>query len=136
MRELAARRQSGTRFLKKTAWALYEKKKFEMMIQEVTTFVGDLVVLFPDLQDDQRTLCKAEVRAIEDGQDLVILEELVSEDDKMLDEEVKGEMAGRGHIVTDWKVDGNSEMWAGDEGIAVEAKRGFGSRRRAFWESQ
>ena len=52
LRELAHKRQKGTSIRKKTAWALYEKKRFEGMIKDVTGFISRLVDLFPATQDD------------------------------------------------------------------------------------
>lgn len=52
MRELAYKRQKGTSIRKKTVWALYEKKRFEGMIEDVTSFISRLVDLFPATQDD------------------------------------------------------------------------------------
>lgn len=122
MRDLAARRQRETNILKKTVWALYEKKKFDNMIQDVTGFVNELVALFPAAQGSQQSLCQAEVREIGDSQDLLVLKDIVCEDDEMLDVAVEKEMAGRGHTFTHFKADGNTKMWAGDENIGVESK--------------
>ena len=47
MRELADKRQKGTSIRKKAAWALFEKKRFEGMIEDVTGFISQLVDLFP-----------------------------------------------------------------------------------------
>jgi hypothetical protein len=122
MRELAAKRQSGTTILRKTAWALYEKKKFDTMIEDVTGFVNELVELFPAVRDDQRILCETEVCAVEEDQDLALLKDIACEDDKLLEVAVDKEMAVRGHTVTHWKADGNAKMWAGDENFGVESK--------------
>lgn len=114
MRELAFKRQKGTSFRKKAAWALYEKKRFDRMIEDVTGFINELVDLFPAAQEDQKALCKAEVAEICETQDLALLNH-VCECDRMLAAEVEKEMKSRGHSVTDWKAGGNSKMWAGDE---------------------
>ena len=121
LRELAAQRQSGTSILKKACWALYEKKKFDTMIQDIIGFVGDLVASFPDVQGNQRALCRAEVLAIKDDQDLALLRDVVCEDDRLLEEEAEKKMAGRGHTFTDWTAS-NSKMRVGDENIGVEGK--------------
>lgn len=85
------------------------------MIDDVTGFVHELVDLFPATQEDQRALCKTEASAISETRDLALLNDIACEDDKMLAAEVKKEMDSRGHTVTDWKAEGNSKMWAGDE---------------------
>jgi Prion-inhibition and propagation len=123
MRELAIRRQSGAGLLKKTAWALYEKKKFDTMLDEVTAFVNELLDLFPAAKDDQVALCKAEVSAIKETEDLVMLEAVIGNDDQVLAGTVADEMQHRGHRVTDWEVKGNAKMWAGDDNaFGVESK--------------
>ncbi len=123
MRELAMKRQSGTNIRKKAAWALYEKKRFDTLIADVTEFVDQLVDLFPSIQDQQRSLCKTEVSAVRDTRDLALLKDIASIDDRYLEAEASKEMASRGHILTNWKADGKSKMWVGDENaFGVESK--------------
>lgn len=123
MRQLAIKRQHGTNVLKKMTWALYEKKKFDTMIADVTGFVSKLVELFPTTQDNQRALCRAEVSAIEDDRDLVLWKTIACENDNLLEAVVNNEMQNRGHTVTKWKADGKAKMWAGDENeFGVEIK--------------
>jgi hypothetical protein len=90
--------------------------------KDVTGFVNELVELFPAVRDDQRILCKTEVCAVEEDQDLALLKDIACEDDKLLEVAVDKEMAVRGHTVTHWKADGNSKMWAGDDNFGVESK--------------
>lgn len=113
--QLALERQKKTSLLKKPTWALYEKKKFDAMIDDITGFVGDLVDLFPVALDNQELLCKTEVSAVKESQDLILLKAVACKDDKLLEEAVNKEMENRGHTFTDWKVEGKSKMWAGDE---------------------
>ena len=115
MRELAHKRQKGTSIRRKTVWALYEKKRFEGMIDDVTTFINRLVDLFPATQDDQRALCTTEVSAINESRDLALLNNVAREDDQMFSAEITKELEKRGQNVTDWKADGNSKMWIGDK---------------------
>lgn len=123
MRERAIQLQKGTSIRKKAVWSLYEKKRFDTMIEEVTGFVSDLVELFPAAQADQRALCKTEVSEVSETQDLVILNAVACEDDKMLAVEVKKEMISRGHIFSDWEAVGSAKMWAGDDnGFGVKSK--------------
>jgi Prion-inhibition and propagation len=123
MRELVTKRQHETSLLKKTTWALYEKKRFDTMIDDVTGFVNELVELFPAAQDNQRALCKAEVSAIKETQDLALLKDTVRGDDELLEAAVKKELENRGHTVTNWKAGGNVKLWAGDDNaFGVESK--------------
>ena len=126
MRELANQRQHETGILKKTKWALYEKKRFDTMIEDITGFVDELVDLFPAAQNDQKRLCDTEVSAIKENQDLVLLKDAISNDDRMLEEAVNKAMESRGSTFTNWNADGNSKMWAGDDnGFGVESKSHF-----------
>ncbi|KAL8743441.1 MAG: hypothetical protein Q9190_004210 [Brigantiaea leucoxantha] len=115
MRELARQRQKQTSVRKIVVWAIYEKKSFDRMIDDVSGFVRELVDLFPAAQEPQRALCKAEVSAIVETRDLLLLNDITSQDDKILAAEVEKEMNSRGHTVSDWKAGGSSKMWAGDE---------------------
>lgn len=115
MRELADKRQKGTSIRKKAAWALFEKKRFEGMIEDVTGFISHLVDLFPATQDDQRALCTTEVSAINKSQDLALLNNVAREDDHIFSAEITKELEKRGHNITDWKADGSSKMWIGDK---------------------
>jgi Prion-inhibition and propagation len=129
MRELAIRRQRGTGVLKKATWALYEKRKFDTMLQEVTDFISELVDLFPAAKDDQTALCKIEVSAIKETEDLAMLKAVIGDDDQVLAGTVDDEMKHRGHRVTDWQANGNAKMWAGDDNaFGVESKSHYYSR--------
>lgn len=123
MRELAVSRQTRTGIRKKAAWALYEKKRFDRMIEDVTDLTTQLVDLFPAAQDSQKSLCKTEVSAITETQDLALLDDIASKDDAMLSAEIKLEIVNRGHHFTDWEAHGRSNFWAGDEnGFGVESR--------------
>ena len=115
MRELALKRQKGTSIRKKAAWALYEKKRFEGLIDYVNGFISDLVDLIPAAQERQRALCKTEVSSINKSQDLLLLNNVAREDDPMFSAEIINELDKRGHNVTDWKADGSSKLWIGDK---------------------
>ena len=115
MRELAQQRQKAIGVRKKAMWALYEKKKFDRLIEDITGFIGQVVNLFPAAQDDQRALCKLEVAAFPETQDLALLKDIAHEDDQILSDEIKREMEHRGHVYTDWEADQDSKVWAGDD---------------------
>ena len=115
MRELASQRQNRTSLRNKTTWALYEKKKFDHMIADVTVFISKLVELFPAAQEHQKALCEAEVSAISEIQDLALLNEIACDDNTMLAAEVKKEIDSHGHNVTDWEASDSAKVWVGDE---------------------
>jgi hypothetical protein len=64
MRDLARRRQKRTDFAKKTAWALYEHKHFEKLLNDVTIFVDGLLELFPVASAAQTQLRALEISEI------------------------------------------------------------------------
>ena len=103
MHELASQRQKRTSIRKKATWALYEKKKFDGIIGDITGFISELMELFPAAQEDQRALYKTEVSAISGFQDLALLNDVACKDDEMLVAEVKKEMETPGHNFTYWK---------------------------------
>ena len=129
MRELAHKRQKGTSIRKKTAWALYEKKRFEGMIDNVTGFISRLVDLFPTTQDDQRALYTTEISVINKSQDLALLDNVAREDDQIFSAEITKELEKRGHNVTDWKADGSSKMWIGDKNAFGVNSKGHSAAR-------
>lgn len=115
LRELARQRQNRTSLLNKTTWALYEKKRFDSMIADVTVFISKLVELFPATQEHQRALCQAEVSAISEIQDLALLNEIAGDDNTMLAAEVQREIYSHGHNVTDWELRDGATLSVGDE---------------------
>lgn len=129
MRKHSTKRQSGTNIVKKTTWALYEKKRLDTLISDVSGFVNQLVELFPSIQDNQKLLCNTEVSAVGDTRDLAMLKEVASSNDPYLEAPVTKEMESRGHVFTDWKADGKSKIRARDDNaFGVEIKSHHYSR--------
>lgn len=123
LRAITSRRQKSTGLVQKARWALYEKKKLDTMISDITEFVDRLVDLFPDVKESQTPLCKSELYTIGDAQDLVKLKAIAGTDDQVLQSCAEAELARRGHVVTDWKAEDQTEVWIGDEnGSGVESK--------------
>jgi hypothetical protein len=80
-KEIVRRRQKGTNFLQKSAWALYEKKKFERLIQDVTEFMDALENVFPDIKPVRDQLCAGEVAEFgKDKETMALLRETTGED--------------------------------------------------------
>lgn len=93
------------------------------MTEDVNGFIYNLVDLFPAVQDDQRARCRTEVSTINKSQDLSLLNNIACKDDQMLSAEITRELNNRGHNFTDWKANGSSKMWAGDENaFGVDSK--------------
>lgn len=82
MRDMALRRQNKTPLRQKVKWALYEKKHFKRLVEDITDLVNDLVQLFPAVQQEQRRLCDVEVCEIGGaGQSLPILKDIAASQD-------------------------------------------------------
>jgi hypothetical protein len=77
MRNLAVRRQKQSTILQKTRWALYRKRDFTGLIEDLTELVSTLVELVP--MEGQQQLCKAEVAEIDNDKSLVLLDNVLSE---------------------------------------------------------
>lgn len=87
VRTLANRRQKGTKWAKKAAWAPYERKQFIELITDITTLVNDLIELFPAAQASQTQICEvevAEISASADEQNMLMLKDTASEVDALM----------------------------------------------------
>jgi len=124
LRAIASRRQKSTGLVQKARWALYEKKKLDAMIGDITEFVDKLVDLFPDVKKSQTPLCEKELSTIGDAQDLAQLKVVAGADDKVLQSCAEAEFARRGHIITDWKAEDHADVWIGDENASGVENRG------------
>ena len=124
LRERAKQLQKQTSVLKKFRWAIYEKKSFDRLIEDVTGLVHQLVDLFPAAKEDQKALCRKEVLAIRDTGDLKLLNDIAGKDDEMLKAEVTEEIKNRGHTYNDWKAEGHTKTHAGDDNASGVASKG------------
>ena len=115
LRAIAFRRQQSTSIAQKTRWALYEKKRFDSLIGDITDFVDKLISLFPVARESQTSICQAELRTITDEEDLVTLRAIARTDDEILQTGIEEELTRRGHVVTDWRAGDNADVWIGDE---------------------
>ncbi|KAI9770335.1 MAG: hypothetical protein M1840_003494 [Geoglossum simile] len=119
---IALKRQKRISIGKRFAWAVYQKGKFDSMIEDITEFVDKLVVLFPAAHDNRLSLCKEEVSHIETEQDLKLLKD-IAPGDKLLTDVVNRELKSRGHTFTGFDLRGHAELQAGDRnGPGVESK--------------
>src|SRR2546421_4016159 len=102
LRAIASRRQKTTGLVRKARWALYEKKKFDTMISEITEFVDKLVDLFAGVKTSLVPLCEQELSTIADARDVAKLNVVAGTDDTVLQSCSEAELTRRGHRVTDW----------------------------------
>ena len=72
LRALAQTRQKRTGLVRKSVWALYDKKWFERMIDDITTSLDDLEKVFP-VEAICRRLAEMEVDEIGDEPSLFVL---------------------------------------------------------------
>jgi hypothetical protein len=87
-RNTALRRQKGTTFVQKAAWALYEKKKFDRLIEDVTGFMDTLERAFPGTRERQEALCIQETSEIGGTDGLKLLGDIAGKHDTLLTEAV------------------------------------------------
>lgn len=105
-RNAALRRQKGTTFLQKAAWALYEKKRFDRLIEDVTGFVDALEQEFPGTRERQEALCIQETSEIGDTDGLKLLGDIAGQDDTLLMEVVTKTLAARGTTYRNFEISG------------------------------
>jgi Prion-inhibition and propagation len=112
MRDLALQRQKKSTVLQKTAWALYRKKDFTNLVDQIAELPSALVEV-TSVQAQQQELCRAEVEEISNDRSLVVLNDVLAEsargedvnlDDLLHETVVKAMDERRGMIAMDiWK---------------------------------
>ncbi|RYP62311.1 hypothetical protein DL771_009796 [Monosporascus sp. 5C6A] len=81
---IVSQRQKRTGFFKKAAWALYNGKNFNKLVEQMTGFVDDLKKLFP-VEGARRILVKMEIEEInEDEPSLRALQSAAAGTDSVL----------------------------------------------------
>ena len=84
MRNLSISRQNKTPLRQKEKWALYQKKHFERLIEDVIELVNALVETFPAVRQAQRDLCTVEVSEIVTNETIPVLEGIATSQDQDL----------------------------------------------------
>ena len=88
MRAQSSERSNTTPLRRKVQWALYEKKQFNDLIQEIANLVNDLLQLFPAAHEEQRRLCRTEVSEINSRDARLALKDIAALQDKELENAV------------------------------------------------
>lgn len=88
MQELCRQRQRRLGLGKKTYWALYDRNKFQTLIQQATEFIETLEKLFP-AEAKRRSLASQEVEGVGDLSMLKALKETAAGVDEELSEAAK-----------------------------------------------
>jgi hypothetical protein len=62
---IITKRVHGVSWGRKAKWALYEKKLFDRLLEDITENLGTLKGLFPQLVEPQQELCRIEVEEVQ-----------------------------------------------------------------------
>jgi len=141
LRKIANKRQKRSSLGQKTRWALYERKHFQRLLEDVSGFINDLEKLFPaqrlEVEKYRIQLCQEEVEQIDadqdDGELLNIAGEIsanvIKDDgdgktvlDSVLQEAVKAQLSLKrtGNRYGKITGTGNAQILAGDDVAAGE----------------
>lgn len=94
----ARQRQGSTNIIKKTVWALYDRKRLGQLLEEVKELIRELEELLPATKAARGSLVELEVEEVRDEPSLLALRDAASSTDELLSqaaaEKVK-EIAGR-----------------------------------------
>lgn len=106
LRKATKRRQKESSFGRKIQWALYRKADFESLIETICHLVDNLVKLFPALQDQQKQLCKEELKEVE-PESIPTLVKVLGDNDKLLNLVISEEIKEKGHRFDNVTIDGS-----------------------------
>ncbi|KAJ5911288.1 uncharacterized protein N7473_000591 [Penicillium subrubescens] len=113
LRRATKRRQKEASLGRKIQWALYRKADFESLIETICHLVDYLVKLFPTLQDQQKQLCKEELKEVE-PESIPTLVKVLGENDKLLNLVIFEEIKKKGHRFENVTIDGSGFVRLGD----------------------
>jgi len=83
LKELAIKRQKGSRFLKLTSWAIYDRAEFRHLIDDITALINNIEKLFPAPQA-QITLARQEVAEFGNKESVELVENAAKGVDSLL----------------------------------------------------
>ncbi|RKK89117.1 Heterokaryon incompatibility protein s [Fusarium oxysporum] len=124
---IARQRQRRTALLKKAAWALYDGKNFDRLVEQITGFVDDLEKLFP-VETTRRKLVELEIEEVDDEPSLMALQDAAAGNDSVLSEAVTKKIegiAGR-NFTKDIKSEEMARVRVGNEWNETTMARGTG----------
>ena len=106
--------------IRSSCW--FVKKRFETLITSIHTSVQNLIELFPaPVIDQMRQLSSVETSSLASCEDVQLLQQACGDDDEMLSEALKQEVALRSHFVSDWDVSGQARVRIGDRSMSTGA---------------
>ncbi|KAM6516650.1 hypothetical protein FALCPG4_014828 [Fusarium falciforme] len=124
---VAHQRQKRTGLLAKAAWALYDGKNFDRLVEQITGFVDDLEKLFP-VDTTRRKLVELEIEEVDDEPSLMALQDAAAGTDSVLSEAVTEKIegiAGRNYA-KDINSEGMARVRVGNEWSETAFARGTG----------
>ena len=121
VKELTLKRQPTASLKRKTSWALYEKRRFNNLIDNINTSVADLMDIVP--KEKQASICSRDMDRIKDIEQLKILQSVSDEDDKVLRDAISGRMKSTDlRSFSNFEADDKAKYHLGDKNYGVEAK--------------
>ena len=95
-----AKRVRGVSRRSKVEWAVYEKKHFDRLLDDITENLGHLEKLLPQVAESQQELCRVEVEEVQGDQSEAAMELLhdasQANKDALLEQAVREAMIARG----------------------------------------
>jgi hypothetical protein len=86
LRRMASERQRTTPLRRRTVWAVRDRRKFEMLVNELRGFNDSLESLFPDAQIRVAEVMRAEIEGAVEVRELQLLQEATAEEHQDLSE--------------------------------------------------
>ncbi|KAI1165873.1 heterokaryon incompatibility protein s [Nemania serpens] len=116
---IVGQRQKGTSFIKKAAWALYDGKNFEKLVNEIAGFVDALEKLIPRNEGVRQILVEMEIEEVDDEPSLGALQNAAASTDSVLAEVVtkKLETYGEGNYAKDVLSEESARVRVGNEWV-------------------
>lgn len=81
--DVVRRRQEQTSLLKKTAWALYDGKQYDKLVDQITGFIDDLETIWP-AEAACRQFAEIEIEEVDDAPALNALQDVATDVDNIM----------------------------------------------------
>ncbi|KAI8673249.1 hypothetical protein NCS55_00644100 [Fusarium keratoplasticum] len=91
---ITKKRQNRTSLVKKTGWALYDKKRLGNLIDNIVTSIDELELVFPSVAQASMDLARAEIQKVGDQQSLHLIRDAADGLDPVLNDLAKQKLAG------------------------------------------
>ncbi|KAJ4214073.1 hypothetical protein NW759_010599 [Fusarium solani] len=91
---ITKKRQDRASLVKKTGWALYDKKRLGNLIDNIVTSIDELELVFPSVAQASMDLARAEIQKVGDQQSLHLIRDAADGLDPVLNDLAKQKLAG------------------------------------------